>query len=126
LVERLDAMLLGAAEVEGGRRSMLSQDTINLARLDLPTLRLVILCAEAGTLSAAADACHMSVSGASHKLSRLEESLGTRLFERHRHGLEPTAAGRAVARASHAVLGTINQMALEVTGTGQRVALDTQ
>jgi hypothetical protein len=83
---------------------------INLYRLDLPSLRLVVECARTGSLSAAAPACHMSVSGASHKLARLEDGLGTALFRRHHRGLALTEAGQRVAETSRAVLGTLESM----------------
>lgn len=86
----------------------------NLARVDLVDLKLVVKCTDSGTLSAAAKACHMSVSGASHKLHQLETTLGQRLFKRHRRGLEPTSAGYVVSRASFVILETIRAMADEV------------
>ena len=62
-----------------------------LARFDLVSLRLVVLCAELGSLSAAARCAHLSVSGASSRLSRLEQTFGTALFRRAR-GLMPRTA----------------------------------
>lgn len=65
---------------------------LNLARLDLLSIRLVVLCADLGTLSKAARA-NLSVAGASHRLSAFEDRLGARLFDRGRRGLHLTAAG---------------------------------
>lgn len=92
-----------------GRSAMLT--SINLHRLDLPSLRLVVECTRAGSLSAAAQVCHMSVSGASHKLARLEEGLGAALFLRHRRGLAATEAGRRVALASLEIFESLDAMA---------------
>jgi molybdate transport repressor ModE-like protein len=78
--------------------------SINLARLDLVSLHLVVHCAARGSISRAARECHLSVMGASDRLRRLEEALGKPLFHRHRHGLEPTEAGRAVLRGAAAML----------------------
>lgn len=83
---------------------------MNLARIDLASIRLVVLCAETGSLSAAARLAHMSVSGASHKLSFLEESLKAKLFERHRRGLSPTRSGQMVASNGRLVLGLLEHL----------------
>jgi molybdate transport repressor ModE-like protein len=88
---------------------------INLARIDLVSLNLVVHCARAGSISAAARDCHLSVMAASERLRRLEAGLGKRLFNRHRRGLEATEAGVAVSRAGEDMLHTVRLMALEVS-----------
>ena len=77
---------------------------VNLARLALPALRLVVLCDELGSLSAAAPSAHMSLSGASHKLASIEAALGFPLFVREPRGLKPTAAGRLVSLHARGIL----------------------
>src|SRR4051794_10152068 len=79
----------------------------NLSRLDLVSLRLVMLCAELGSLSAAAGIAHLSVSGASHRLSRIEEAFGVALFVRHGGGLPPTIEGKVVADHADLMLGSL-------------------
>ncbi len=64
--------------------------------LDWGDYRVVLLIAEAGSLSKAA-----KVSGSSHptlfrKINAIEEKLGVRLFERFQTGYQPTAAGEEV------------------------------
>lgn len=66
---------------------------LNVARFDLVSIRLAILCAETGTLSAAAKRAHCTLSGASQRLSALERAVGARLFERDRRGLRITEVG---------------------------------
>jgi DNA-binding transcriptional LysR family regulator len=66
---------------------------LNVARFDLVSIRLVILCAEAGTLSAAAKRAHCTLSAASQRLSALERAIGARLFYRGRRGLRITHVG---------------------------------
>jgi molybdate transport repressor ModE-like protein len=66
---------------------------INLARIHLPSLRLVVLCAESGSISAAAPRASLSITGASYKLRALEELLGVALFQRNAGGLQATEAG---------------------------------
>lgn len=82
----------------------------NLARIDLVSLRLVVRCVELGSLSAAAQSAHLSVSGASSRLSRLEETLGTALFRRHWRGLAPTEEGAIVAAQADRMLGLLREM----------------
>lgn len=65
----------------------------NLARFDLVTIRLVILCADEGSLATAAKKANMSKSSASQRLSDLERSVRTRLFVRDHRGLHLTNAG---------------------------------
>lgn len=87
---------------------------INLARLDLVSLRLVLECASRGSISAAARYCNLSVMGASQRLRRLEELFGKALFHRHRHGLELTEAGAAAVRGGRLMFAAVQQMLTEV------------
>jgi|SRR5438132_2469731 len=91
-------------------------EPINLARLDLVSLRLAVRCVELGSISAAAAQCHFSVMGASERLRRLEHALGTSLFHRHRRGVTATEAGIALARSGQAILDSVEQLARAVRG----------
>lgn len=51
-----------------------------------------------GSLSDAASELAVTVGAVSRQVARLEDELGARLFIRHPRGVEPTAAGRALAR----------------------------
>ena len=83
---------------------------VNLARLDLVSIRLAVLCAESGSLSAAARCAGMSLSRASYRLSALESALGMQLFERCPQGLHPTAPGTAFASYGRQLLQLVGQM----------------
>ena len=83
---------------------------INVGRIELQALRLVVLCAERGTLSRAAAATHMSLSGASYKLARLEGALGVLIFRRRFRGLELTQAGEAVVEHCRAILSSVESL----------------
>ena len=83
---------------------------INLARLDLVSIRLVVLCDECGSLSIAARRANMSKSRASHRLTSLEVKLGTQLFARDHRGVHPTKAGLAVAAHGRSILREIDQL----------------
>ena len=60
------------------------------SRLNWDDLRLVLVLAEAGTLSAAAMALRLSHPTLSKRLRALEDGLGVRLFDRLPSGLQPT------------------------------------
>jgi len=59
----------------------------------LRQLEFVVAVAEEGGFTAAASRCHTVQSALSHQIARLEEALGTRLFERGARQVRPTAAG---------------------------------
>lgn len=84
-----------------------SAEHMNLAGIDFVSLRLVVLCAECGSLSVAAKHAHMSLSCASHRLSTAEEVFGARLFERDYRGLQPTQAGAVFVSHARASLNIL-------------------
>ncbi len=64
--------------------------------MDLEQLRTLVAAAEAGSLSAAARARHLTQPAVSLQVKALEGDLGARLFHRLGRGVELTEAGRAV------------------------------
>lgn len=84
--------------------------SFNLARFDLVSLRLVVLCAQTGSLSAAAKRSHCSVSAASLRLSALERAIGRRLFDRGHRGLQLTEAGTLLVRHGMQILGSLEEL----------------
>ncbi|MGE4238817.1 LysR family transcriptional regulator [Ramlibacter sp.] len=86
----------------------------NLARFDLVSIRLAVLCAELGSLSAAAKEVHCSLSTGSYRLSTLEYSFGKPLFTRDRRGLHPTAAGEVFVRHARHILERVELMTRQV------------
>lgn len=96
-------------EAATSRAQRLESDP-NLARLDLVSLRLVLLCAELGSLSLAAVASNLSLSGASGRVARIEQAYGRKLFIRHARGLAPTNEGVIVAQHARRVLDVLGEM----------------
>lgn len=84
---------------------------MNLLRLDLASIRLVVLCAESGSLSEAARRCHLSLSGASHRLKAFEDAVGEPVFQRHRRGLRVTTRGRHVVYCGTQLLDWVDRLA---------------
>lgn len=92
----------------------------NLARFDLVSIRLAVLCAEWGSLSVAASRAYMSKSNASHRLSNLELSVGTQLFLRDHRGLRPTEAGSVFVGHGRAILQRIDQLDKQLASLNRR------
>ena len=83
---------------------------MNLQRLDLASIRLVVLCAESGSLSEAARRCHLSLSGASHRLKAFEDAVGEPVFQRHRRGLRITTRGHHVVYCGMQLLDWVDRL----------------
>lgn len=92
-------------------RASESRPAMNINRLDLASIRLVVLCAQLGSLSEAARRCHLSLSGASHRLKSFEEAIGQPVFERHRRGMRPTPAGQQIVFCAEQLLEWIERLA---------------
>lgn len=90
---------------------------MNLNRLDLASIRLVVLCARSGSLSAAARDCHLSLSGASHRLKSFEEVMGHTIFLRHRRGLKLTPSGQQIVYCGEQLLSWVERLAGEANPT---------
>jgi len=62
-----------------------------------------------GSMSAAAEAVGLSQPALTQGIAKIEQRLGTPLFERHAGGMSPTAEGRLLADRSDAAIGHIGQ-----------------
>src|SRR2546423_11699744 len=87
---------------------------INIARFDLVSMRLVVLCAEWGSLSAAVKRAHCSISAGSQRLTALEEALGKTLFIRDYRGMQLTDAGERFVQHAKVILGHIETLQRQV------------
>ncbi len=87
----------------------------NIARFDLVTMRLAVLCAESGSLSAASKRAHCSISAGSQRLSALEATLGKPLFIRDHRGLHPTDAGELFVAHARVILNQLEVLKAQVT-----------
>jgi len=87
---------------------------INIARFDLVSMRLAVLCAESGSLSAAAKRAHCSISAGSQRLSALESTLGKHLFIRDYRGLQLTDAGELFVRHARVILSHLQVLSEQV------------
>ena len=95
---------------------------MNLARFDLVSIRLVVACAQTGSLTAAARTANLALAAASRRIRELEDALGDPLFERHARGLLPTAAGRVFVRHGLTLLQTMEQLGSELADLRHGIA----
>jgi DNA-binding transcriptional LysR family regulator len=90
-------------------------------RIDLVDLQLFLHTCEAGSMTAAADRCSLTLAAVSARLRRLESVVGTALLLRHARGVQPTAAGDALLAHARKVLHEVERLKERV-----RVAQDRQ
>lgn len=72
--------------------------------LDLTTLRLFVSVCETGNIARAGERAHMVGSAISKRLAQLEDTVGTPLLVRKRHGVQPTAAGQTLLEHARTML----------------------
>ena len=78
-------------------------------RLKLHDMRVFLSVLEAGSMHKAAERLGTSQPAVSRSISDLERTLGVRLLDRSRRGIEPTHFGRAVAKRGIAVFDELRQ-----------------
>ncbi|MAK89854.1 MAG: LysR family transcriptional regulator [Oleibacter sp.] len=75
--------------------------------MSLRQIRYFIAIAETGSVSAAAQAVHISQSTLTTAIRQLEEDLNATLFSRHAKGMELTHQGHQFLRQAHLVLASV-------------------
>jgi DNA-binding transcriptional LysR family regulator len=69
-------------------------------RLKLRDLHILLVVAQRGSMAKAASELAISQPAVSRAIADMEHALGLRLFDRSRHGIEPTIYGRALVKRS--------------------------
>lgn len=82
--------------------------------MDLKQLKALITVAETGNVTKAATLLNIVQPAVSRQLRLLEEELGTLLFERGRHGMELTEAGKAMVEYARRILGEVERARAEI------------
>lgn len=77
--------------------------------MDTSHLKAFLRIAETGSISRAAESLGIAQPSLSQQLLRLEDEVGTRLFDRTARGVTLTLAGRVFREGAHHVLHTIEQ-----------------
>ena len=75
--------------------------------LDLKTLRLLVAVCDHGNMKDAAAQEHIEPSAISKRIAQLEDTLGTPVLLRGRHGATPTPGGRALLEHARTLLFTL-------------------
>jgi len=75
--------------------------------MDLRRLRYFVTILETGSFSQAAERLHVVQSALSAQIQKLEDSLGTRLFVRDAHGVQPTPSGRKLLGHARRILDMV-------------------
>lgn len=89
------------------QRSMIST---NLAAVSLRDLALVQAVHRQGSFNSAARAMHISPSGLSHQVQKVEQAMGAPLFERGGRRVVPTAGGQRLLQQIEAVLAAAEHL----------------
>lgn len=79
--------------------------------MTLTQLRYALAVRDHGSMSAAAQACHVSQPSLSEGIKQLEQQLGLPLFERSARGTRPTQAGEALLEQAGRVLSEADTLA---------------
>jgi len=83
--------------------------------LDPVTLRLFVAVCEERNIARAAAREAIVASAVSKRIAALEQALGTSLLVRGRRGIVPTAAGEALLRHAHELLGSMERVHAELS-----------
>lgn len=79
---------------------------------------------EAGSITKAAQRLYITQQGMSRTIAKLETELGTSLFERTTHGVDPTAYARALYRKAEKLTKLLDSVAQEADEDADRTTLD--
>ncbi len=82
--------------------------------MDVELARTLLVAAAAGNFVTAAERLHVTQSTVSARIRNLETLLGVKLFNRHRGGVELTAAGRRFLRHAKTLVQTLEQARQDV------------
>jgi DNA-binding transcriptional LysR family regulator len=94
----------------------------NLARFDFVSMRLVVLCAATGSLSAATSQMHLALAAGSRRLKEIEDAIEEKLFVRSPRGLNPTRAGQIFVKHTLELLSNIDHLADELSDLREGVS----
>lgn len=87
-----------------------------LRNLDTALIRTFVTVADRASMTAAANALHLTQGAVSQQVKRLEEVLGCRLFERDRSGLRLTRSGERLFGKGKRLLSLNDEILAEMAG----------
>ncbi|WP_322903595.1 LysR family transcriptional regulator [Paenibacillus campi] len=83
--------------------------------MNIEQLHYIAEVAKTGSLTKAAEHCHLTVTGVSRAITMFEQELGTRIFVRSRAGATVTAAGEKIIAKIVTILGQIDELKREAS-----------
>jgi molybdate transport repressor ModE-like protein len=93
----------------------------NAHRVDLTSLRILLAVAQTGSITQAAEQCHLALGAASTRMKELEQRLGVELLERHARGVRLTEAGQLVLDRARAIERELGRLQVELEDHQQGV-----
>ncbi len=84
--------------------------------LDLTSLRLFVTVCETGNIARAGERASIVGSAISKRLAQLEDTVGTPLLVRKRHGVMPTAAGQTLLEHARSILDSAARIERDMHG----------
>ena len=90
--------------------------------IELTQLQHLVAVSEHGTISAAAEALHLSQPGLTRSLQRLEAELGVSLFDRKRNRAVLNRLGEMAVTRARAVLASVNELGEELRSFEARLS----
>jgi len=84
--------------------------------MDFKQLRALLTVAETGNVTRAAEVLHLVQPAVSRQLMLLEQDIGTPLFERERHGMVLTDAGRSLVGYARRAMLELDRARAEIQG----------
>ncbi|RUX45634.1 LysR family transcriptional regulator [Mesorhizobium sp. M7A.F.Ca.US.014.04.1.1] len=88
-----------------------------IRNLDMALIRTFITVADKASMTAAANALHLTQGAVSQQVKRLEEAFGSSLFERDRRGLRLTRAGEQLFGRGKRLLALDDEIWAEMAGS---------
>lgn len=88
--------------------------------MDLKQLRAFLTVADTGNVTRAAHILNLVQPAVSRQIRLLEDDVGVALFERERHGMVLTEAGRALAGYARRAMLELDRARIEITGAASR------
>ena len=85
--------------------------------MDFKQLKAFLTIAETGNVTRAAELLHVVQPAVSRQIRLLEEDIGTTLFERERHGMVLTEAGKALLGYARRAMLELDRARVEIAGT---------
>lgn len=85
--------------------------------MDFKQLKTFLTVFDTGNITRAAEILHLVQPAVSRQIKLLEEDLGTPLFERQRHGMVPTEAGRKLVDYARRSMLELDRARAEIVGT---------